>query len=41
MELWMEAPGRIHDRAVWRRELHPAADGSFSATPWSSTRLNP
>ena len=41
LELWVEGPGRIHDRAVWRRELQPRDDVSFDATAWSSTRLNP
>lgn len=41
IELWMEGAYRVHDRAVWTREIEPAADGSFTATPWRSTRLNP
>jgi len=41
LELWVEGPGRIHDRAVWRRELQRRDDVSFDATAWSSTRLNP
>jgi pyridoxamine 5'-phosphate oxidase len=41
LELWVEGPGRIHDRAVWRRELQARDEISFSAGPWSSTRLNP
>jgi pyridoxamine-phosphate oxidase len=35
VELWHGRPGRIHDRAAWRRETaHPAA-------PWSVGRLAP
>jgi pyridoxamine 5'-phosphate oxidase len=40
VELWMEGPNRIHDRAVWTRTLEQNA-GSFAARPWSATRLNP
>ena len=41
MELWVEGPGRIHDRAVWTRQLTRQNGMSFAATDWSSTRLNP
>lgn len=41
IELWMEGPNRIHDRAVWRRELQREGDYSFTASEWRSTRLNP
>lgn len=41
MELWVEGPGRVHDRAVWRRELQPYDAYSFTAGSWSATRLNP
>ncbi len=40
VELWMGGGGRMHDRAVWERELDPAADG-FAGGPWRSTRLQP
>jgi pyridoxamine 5'-phosphate oxidase len=40
VELWMEGPNRIHDRAVWSRTLEPNGT-SFSAGSWSATRLNP
>jgi pyridoxamine 5'-phosphate oxidase len=41
LELWVEGPGRIHDRAVWQRKLQPHDAISFTGTEWSSTRLNP
>lgn len=41
VELWVEGPGRIHDRAVWRRELRLRDQISYDATAWSGTRLNP
>jgi len=40
VELWMEGPNRIHDRAVWNRTLESRGTG-FTAGPWNSTRLNP
>jgi pyridoxamine 5'-phosphate oxidase len=40
VELWCEGAFRVHDRAIWRRALQPAA-GGFSAGPWQSTRLYP
>lgn len=41
IELWMEGPNRVHDRAVWKRELRDQGDRSFSAGGWRTTRLNP
>lgn len=41
MELWVEGPGRVHERAVWRRKLQPRDEYSFDAEAWGSTRLNP
>lgn len=41
LELWIEGPGRIHDRAVWTRKLQPRDEVSFDASAWTSTRLNP
>lgn len=41
IELWVEAPGRVHDRAVWRRSLVRKDEYSFDTGPWSATRLNP
>ena len=39
VELWVEGPGRVHDRAVWKRTLAPRDEFSFAATDWVSTRL--
>lgn len=41
IELWVEGPGRVHDRARWTRSLTPADAHTFSAGPWRGTRLNP
>ncbi|HEY4369936.1 MAG TPA: pyridoxamine 5'-phosphate oxidase [Steroidobacteraceae bacterium] len=41
IELWVEGPGRTHDRAVWRRKLTPRNEYEFDAGDWNSTRLNP
>jgi pyridoxine/pyridoxamine 5'-phosphate oxidase len=41
VELWIEGPARIHDRALYNRELAPRGDGTFAAGPWSATRLQP
>jgi pyridoxamine 5'-phosphate oxidase len=41
VELWVEGPGRIHDRAIWRRDLSAIDQFSFAGGPWRSTRLNP
>jgi len=41
LELWVEGPGRIHDRALWRRELQPQDEYSFAGGEWRATRLNP
>lgn len=41
VELWLGGPGRVHDRAVWTRELRAASEFDFDAGPWSSTRLQP
>lgn len=40
VELWVNGPGRVHDRAAWTRTLTPEGDG-YAAGPWSSTRLQP
>jgi pyridoxamine 5'-phosphate oxidase len=41
LELWVEGPGRIHDRAVWERTLQAAGPYEFGGTEWLATRLNP
>jgi pyridoxamine 5'-phosphate oxidase len=41
MELWIEGPGRSHDRAVWTRALTSIESDDFDASAWSATRLNP
>ena len=40
MELWCAGVGRVHDRAVWTRELTRSGD-SIEVGPWSATRLQP
>jgi pyridoxamine 5'-phosphate oxidase len=40
MELWSGGVGRIHDRARWTREL-TKTDSGYTASTWSSTRLEP
>jgi pyridoxamine 5'-phosphate oxidase len=41
IELWSEGAFRIHDRALWRRDLARDAQTGYAAGPWSATRLNP
>jgi pyridoxamine 5'-phosphate oxidase len=41
VELWVEGPFRVHDRARWTRTLEPAGPHEFTAGPWSATRLFP
>ncbi len=41
LELWVEGPFRVHDRARWTRELAQKDAYSFATGPWSATRLNP
>lgn len=41
LELWVEGPGRVHERALWQRDLHPLDDQGFSTGPWRGSRLNP
>jgi pyridoxamine 5'-phosphate oxidase len=41
MELWVEGPGRVHDRARWTRALRPTDEFGYACGPWSGTRLNP
>jgi len=41
VELWVEGRDRIHDRAVWTRELTPAGEHEFAPSGWTATRLQP
>jgi len=41
IELWIEGPGRVHDRAVWNRSLNRKDEFSFHCGAWQGTRLNP
>jgi pyridoxamine 5'-phosphate oxidase len=41
VELWIEGPGRVHDRAVWSRSIHAKDEFTFVCGSWSATRLNP
>jgi pyridoxamine 5'-phosphate oxidase len=41
IELWVEGPGRIHDRARWTRSLETLDEFNFAPGPWQGTRLNP
>lgn len=40
LELWISGSGRIHDRAVWTRDLVADGDG-FAGNAWRATRLQP
>ncbi len=40
VELWIEGPFRVHDRARWTRTLEARGE-AFSAGPWAATRLFP
>ena len=41
IELWSEGAFRIHDRALWTRELTARDQGGFARGEWRVTRLNP
>lgn len=41
LELWTEGAGRVHDRAVWRRDIHRVLGDQFETGPWQSSRLQP
>jgi pyridoxamine 5'-phosphate oxidase len=40
LELWTEGEGRVHDRAVWSRELI-VTGGGWQTGEWQGTRLQP
>lgn len=41
IELWVEGPGRVHDRARWSRTLTERDTFNFDCSDWRSSRLNP
>jgi pyridoxamine 5'-phosphate oxidase len=41
VELWIDGPFRVHDRAQWTRTLQSGERGDFSASSWQSTRIFP
>ena len=41
IELWIAHPGRIHDRAVWTREIKDIQQDEFHFGAWHGTRLQP
>lgn len=41
IELWVAGADRIHDRAVWKRDIVRISEHKFSTSPWQGTRLQP
>jgi pyridoxamine 5'-phosphate oxidase len=41
VELWLQGSSRLHDRALWRRDLKQQPGEIRSAGDWSATRLQP
>jgi pyridoxamine 5'-phosphate oxidase len=41
LELWTEGAGRVHDRALWRRDLHRIDGDRCETGPWECCRLQP
>ena len=41
IELWMDGEHRVHDRALWTRDLKPLDSNNFSSTKWTGQRLQP
>ena len=41
VELWTAEPGRLHDRAIWSRQLPDDLKDVQAASRWESTRLQP
>ena len=41
IELWMEGGDRIHDRALWTRQIVRASEHQFTTSPWTGNRLQP
>jgi len=41
VELWREGADRIHERALWKRQLERASEHHFTVTAWTATLLQP
>jgi pyridoxamine 5'-phosphate oxidase len=41
IELWINGIDRIHDRALWKRDIVRSSADEFSVTPWVGSRLQP
>ena len=41
IELWLEGQDRIHDRAMWTREIKKNIDNQFMVSNWIGCRLQP
>lgn len=41
VELWREGADRIHERALWRRQLERESGDRFSTTAWKGALLQP
>jgi pyridoxamine 5'-phosphate oxidase len=41
IELWIEGADRVHDRAVWTRDLTRDGESDFDASAWTGKRLQP
>ncbi len=41
VELWKDGKDRIHDRALWTRDIQQTSDHDFSVSPWIGNRLQP
>jgi pyridoxamine 5'-phosphate oxidase len=41
VELWVGGTGRMHDRALWERDLCSGSDRASKPSPWRASRLQP
>ena len=41
IELWLAGADRIHERALWQRQIDRIDDHEFTTTAWESARLQP
>ena len=41
VEIWVHGDARLHDRAVWTRDLVSKGSDAFDTGPWSVERLQP